>query len=59
MICSNINGNFMVSIHIVPVDVFLIISVIYFIFLFKRGIICYSSPLNLHAVGFYRLRLGR
>ena len=34
------NGNFMVSIHGVPVNVLLIISVVYLIFRFKRGIVC-------------------
>ena len=31
------NGNFMVSIHIVPIAVILIISIVCFIFRFKRG----------------------
>ena len=39
----------MVSIHRVPVDVLLIISVVCFIFRFKRGTVCHT--LNLKVVG--------
>lgn len=40
------NGNFMVSIHGVPVNVLLIISVVYLIFRFKRGNCLSSVPLS-------------
>ena len=43
------NGNFMVSIHGVPVNVLLLISVVYLIFRFKREALHYCSLHGLKA----------